>query len=49
MDRTNHEADAATVGPPIRMLMLAACMPFCVLGLLALPMAFNGLRHLVGV
>jgi hypothetical protein len=47
MDRTNHEADAG--GPPIRMLMLAASMPFCVLGLLALPMAFSFLRQLVGV
>lgn len=30
------------------MLMLAACMPFCVLGLLALPIAFDTAKHLVG-
>jgi len=30
------------------MLVLAACMPFCVVGLLALPIAFNTLKVLVG-
>ena len=49
MDPSNHEADEATAGPPIRMLVMAACMPFGVMGLLALPLAFNALKHLVGL
>jgi hypothetical protein len=47
MDR-HPEPNAEAAGPPIRMLVLAACMPFCVVGLLALPIAFNTLKVLVG-
>jgi hypothetical protein len=49
MDRSNHEADEGRAGPPIRMLVMAACMPFGVMGLLALPLAFNALKHLGGL
>jgi hypothetical protein len=47
MDRSNPEASARS-GPPIRTLVMAAAVPFGVMGLLALPLAWNVLKHLVG-
>jgi hypothetical protein len=48
MDRSNPEAGARS-GPSIRTLVMAAVVPFAVMGLLALPLAFNALKHLVGL
>jgi hypothetical protein len=49
MDRSHHAAsDRAGAGPPIGTLVMAACVPFAVMGLLALPLAFDVVKHLVG-
>jgi hypothetical protein len=48
MDRLKSDADSAPARPPLRTLLLAAFVPFGVIGLLASPLAFNALRHLAG-
>jgi hypothetical protein len=46
MDRSNREATDTGARPPLGMLVLAILAPFCVIGLLALPLAINTLSHL---
>jgi hypothetical protein len=48
MDRSNLEARAEGSGPHLGMLVLAAIVPFAVLGLMALPLGFTFLRQLAG-
>jgi hypothetical protein len=44
----HREGDRGKAGPPIRMLLMAALVPFAVIGLLASPIAFDAVRHLAG-
>jgi hypothetical protein len=48
MDRSNPEAHTEGTRPPLTTLMMAAIVPFAVIGLLALPLAFNFLKQFVG-